>query len=223
MRVSYSIACQYLAASELFIREAILLESNFNNSLIPEEQVRIAEIKHKGLISAVIMQCCAALESSIYQVVHDGPGWHKGSNGINLDQKNYLNKFKDLIDKTQGVVERFKVVLDLLKLEPLDLGKNPNQSVIILVALRNELVHFKPVAVIPFDDEKLLKKLKSLNLNESPFPGAKSIFFPNACLSADCGKWSLESTVNFLNSFYLKLNAGNPIEHYKEMCDTIAG
>jgi hypothetical protein len=60
----------------------------------------------------------------------------------------------------------------------------------------------------------MMKKVKSLKLAHSPFPGAKSIYFPNACLSIALGGWALQSTLSFFDHFFEKIGSGNPISGY---------
>lgn len=211
MMISYSFTAQFLMASSLFVKRAHALESEVTKSKLEDAQIHELECEHKGLITSVLMQCSAALETAAYQVTHDGPGHHLGSNGVNQEQKAFLNQLCDLVDD-QPTTERFSLILRLLKIPDFDYGIKLCQDVSLLVEIRNALVHYKPKAVYPFDSEKLLAKLKPKNLALSPFPGAQSIYFPNACLSASLGDWCVRSTFSFLDAFYAKLGAGNPIE-----------
>ena len=212
MSVTYDMAPQFLAASNLFIEEALQLESNCRNGMYTGEEEATAEVKHKGLVTAVILQCCAAMETSLYTVSVAGPGWHHGSNGVAVEDREYLKLFASDIDDKRGTIEKFNMVLNLLKLEPFDLGRNPGQDASLVVKLRNSLIHYKPKACAPFDpsEEEWVGKLRSYKLRLSPFPGAKAIYFPSAALSADLGRLSLNVTRAFLDEFFKRLGRGSP-------------
>jgi hypothetical protein len=140
-----------------------------------------------------------------------------GTNGIDQNARSFLIEFEKELERL-SVLEKYQAVLKLLRKPEFDTSQNPHQAMHLVIAIRNELVHYKPIGVYPFgeDSEKMLKRLRSLKLKHSPFPGSKSIYFPNACLSIALGHWVLTSTVQYLDCFYELIGSGNPLQGYRE-------
>ena len=207
---------QFLMASHLFLGKAEDLETA-RGVTSDHDILSIMEVEHKGLITSVLMQSVAAAETAIYTVIKNGPGHHLGSNEGNQQVRSFLNKFENVLERLP-VLEKYQTVLNLLSKPAFDPSKNPHQAMQLVVGIRNELIHFKPVGVYPFqeDSEKMLRRLKNLNLKHSPFPGAKSIYFPNACLSSELGHWALKSTVQYMDCFYESIGSGNPLDGYRD-------
>lgn len=216
MQVQYDMTNQFLMASHVFYKRAEELELALETASDQTEISRM-EVEHKGLIASMLMQCVSAAETAIFMVITNGPGHHLGTNGIDHDARSFLTKFEKELERL-SVLEKYQAVLKLLSKPEFDTGRTPHQAMQLVVAIRNELVHFKPVGVYPFeeDSEKMLKRLRSLKLKHSPFPGSKSIYFPNACLSSELGRWALTSTVQYLDCFYEMIGSGNPIQGYRD-------
>lgn len=216
MQVQYDMTNQFLMASHMFLRKAEELELAFKTASDQTEVSRM-EVEHKGLITSLVMQCVSAAETAIFMVITNGPGHHLGTNGIDQEARSFLIKFEKELERL-SVLEKYQAVLKLLRKPEFDTSRNPHQAMQLVVAIRNELVHFKPVGVYPFDEgsEKMLKRLRGLKLEHSPFPGAKSIYFPNACLSSELGRWALTSTAQYLDCFYETIGSGNPIQGYRD-------
>jgi hypothetical protein len=97
----------------------------------------------------------------------------------------------------------------------MDKGAAPYQDAWLLVQLRNALVHYKPewiigaapVAVRHEFEKKLANKF-ALN----PFTGAGNPFYPDKCLGHGCAKWSLMSSIAFINEFYVRLGMSAPYD-----------
>ena len=216
VQLQYNMTNQFLMASHMFLRRAEELELALETTSDQAEISRM-EVEHKGLISSLLMQSVSAAETAIFMVITNGPGHHLGTNGIDHEAKSFLMKFGKELERL-SVLEKYQAVLKLLRKPEFDAGQNPHQAIQLVVAVRNELVHFKPVGVYPFeeDSEKMLKRLRSLKLKHSPFPGSQSIYFPNACLSSEFGRWALSSTVQYLDCFYEMIGSGNPIQGYRD-------
>ncbi|MBL0167663.1 MAG: hypothetical protein IPP85_11185 [Propionivibrio sp.] len=216
MQVQYNMTNQFLMASLVFLRKAEELELALKTSSDQTVLCRM-EVEHKGLITSLLMQCVSAAETAIFMVITNGPGHHLGTNGIDQDARSFLIKFEKELERL-SVLEKYQAVLKLLRKPEFDTGQNPHQAMQLVVAIRNELVHFKPVGVYPFqeDSEKMLKRLRSLKLKHSPFPGSKSIYFPNACLSSALGHWALTTTVQYMDCFYELIGSGNPLQGYRD-------
>jgi hypothetical protein len=149
------------------------------------------------------MQSTAALESEIWEVMVYGPGHHRGTNGTDEPARELLAPLADLIDR-KNVLERYWLVLHLLKKDPLDRGLREWENAALVVGLRNELVHYKSRWGEELSRSKLLKALEAKGHQKPPFIGSTS-YFPFRCLSAACAAWAVESCVAFLDAFYTNL------------------
>ena len=196
--VRTSLTGQFLMAAALQVRAAEEIESRPTSKVTETDQ-----ISHRGFVVGAIMQSTAALECEIWEVMIYGPGHHLGSNGIDEEARRFLEPTAEVIDN-QSVLERYQLVLHLLKKPPLDRGRQPWQDTSLVVRLRNELVHYKSRWSQELDRSALFRTLQGKNHPKPPFVQS-STFFPYGCLSAACASWSARSTVGFLDSFYANL------------------
>ena len=73
------------------------------------------------------MQSTAALECEVWEVTVYGPGHHLGSNGTDDEARDFLAPIAEVID-SQSVLERYQMVLHLLKRNSLNRGGQPWQD-----------------------------------------------------------------------------------------------
>lgn len=204
--VRYSLTAALLHAAAIFVRHAYDIESG--NDRVDEH--RIAE--HRGYVVAAVMESVAALEAEIYEVVAYGPGHHLGSNQLDANARNFLAPLAELIDD-QEVLQRYSVVLHLLKKEPIAHDGALWENTALLVRLRNALVHYKSRWGREMDTTKLLASLKKLKLPRPPFVSEHEFFFPHQCLSAACAAWAVKTSLGFLLEFYARLGIQAPLAH----------
>jgi hypothetical protein len=185
----YSFTGQFLEAATLFARRARLIEGMPNDQI--SEELRS---EHRGVASAALMQCAAALETEAAEICVYGPGSYLGSNG------------------TDHSARRFEMILHLLQRPALDKGREPYQSIALVVRLRNEITHYKSKWG---QDMELFTSLKALRHTPPPFIPMNMNFFPHQCLSADLAAWAVNSTVAFLDAVYDKLGVPSRFETYR--------
>ena len=205
----YTFTGQFLEASAMFVRRARAIEASASPATA---DATLCE--HRGLVCAVVMQCAAALETEAHEVCTYGPGSHLGSNGTDAQARDFLLPVAGFIDD-QSALQRFDLILHLLKKSPLEKGANPYQSAALVVRLRNELVHYKSRLGAEMERDKLQAALQLLGHTPPPFTSPGMNFFPHLCLSADCGAWALASVVAFLEAFYSALGVPSRFESYR--------
>ena len=203
----YSFVGQHLEASAIFTRRLREIEATASS---PEPLF----CEHRGLVCAVIFQCAASLETEAHEVCVHGPGSYLGTGGTDLEAKRFLTPLADVVDD-QETVERFNLILHVLRKPPFDRGGEPFQSAKLLTRLRNELVHYKSRWGAEMETSKLYPALEA-RIKPPPFAGAGTNFFPHRCLSADCAEWALRSTVDFLEAFYERLGVRSRFETYRD-------
>jgi hypothetical protein len=148
----YTFTGQFLEASAIFVRrlQAIEAQTDWSESTMPE---------HRGLVVAVVMQSAAALETESHEICVHGPGAHLGSNGIDEEARALLAPIAKIVDD-QPTVDRFNLILHLLRRPPFPKGAEPYQSAALLIRLRNEIVHYKSAWGNEVDSKKLYSILK---------------------------------------------------------------
>ncbi|EOX1298631.1 hypothetical protein ACPDLO_003685 [Vibrio cholerae] len=110
----------------------------------------------------------------------------------------------------QSILEKYCIILDLLKKEPFDKSIEPYQSVDLLIKLRNALVHYKPF-LQPIEsgyvgDVKPIKLVKQLKgkFKLNPLVADWAPLWTGKILSAGCASWAAESALNFILLFSYK-------------------
>jgi len=208
--VRYSFTGQFLEAAAGFCRRAAEIEAGYGGQL--SEELRS---EHRGLVSAAIMQSAAALETEAHEVCAYGPGAHLGSNGTNHDAQRILAPLADFIDDQQ-TLRRYQVILQVLRLPPLDPGRAPYQAADLVVRLRNEITHYKSRWGEEMSRSKLLGAIEALRHTAPPFTDPNQNFFPHRCLGAACATWAVMSTMAFLDEIYKTLGVPSRFEPYRE-------
>lgn len=207
--VRSSLTAQYLMAAAMQARAAAEVESRPVTSVTEDDRVA-----HRGFVVGAIMQATAALECEIWEVMVYGPGHHLGSNGIDCEARDFLAPAAEVIDG-EGVLERYGLVLHLLKKDGLDPGALPWQDASLVVRLRNELVHYKSRWSKELERSKLLRALQDKGHPKPPFIQGSANFFPYECLSAGCASWGVQSCVAFLDAFYANLGFPGRLDPYR--------
>lgn len=211
--VRFSFTAQFLCASAIFARRCVQIEGAHPDN--PDDATRT---EHLGLVTAVIMQCAAAVEAESAELTEYGPGSHLGSDRTDRITQNFLKPLTDFIDG-QDALTRYKLILHLLNKPPLVEGEQPWQDMNVLVRLRNELVHFKSKFSKKMEGQKLYKTLQQLRLAKPPFVAAQSLFFPHKLLGAACAAWAIRTAVAFLNGFYGRLGIESSLRRFMSRFD----
>jgi len=195
--VRSSFTFQFLKGARMFADEASEIE---NSDSITEE----LKFRHKSLVASSIMHAVASLETEAYEIMNFGPGHHKGSNGVDMEMREFLEPLAKLVDRLP-VLERYENILYLTKKPKLEKGNKIYQNAELAVLLRNEITHFKSMWGEDLEEKKFIKKLKIKKFKRPPFQSEFSNFFPHQVLGADCAQWTVTSCRDFLTNFYQKL------------------
>jgi hypothetical protein len=131
LSVRYSFTAQYLTSSATFAKRSAQIEQ-----ANPQVADDATQTEHRGLVAAAIMQCVAAVEAESAELTMYGPGHHLGSNGTDANARDFLEPLATFIDD-QSALDRYDVILRLLRKQPLVRGQQPWQDMEVLVRLRN--------------------------------------------------------------------------------------
>lgn len=205
----YTFTSQFIEAATLFARRARLIEEMPAGNL--DEELRS---EHRGVVTAAVMQCAAALETEANEICAYGPGSYLGSSETAHSAQRFLAPLVEVIDN-QRAIYRFELILHLLQRPALDKGQEPYQSAALLVRLRNEITHYKSKWGQEMESVKLFGSLKDLRHKPPPFMSTGANFFPHQCLSADLAVWAVVSTVAFLDAVYDRLGVASRFATYR--------
>ncbi len=143
--------------------------------------------------TASVMTSVAGLEAYANEVFIDGAELFPEMPKVALEELWPLLEQKSPLDKLQSA-------LRLRNVTPFETGSNPCQDVIVLVRLRNSLVHFKAEW---FDQQtehlKLSKALKFLATASQFLPDEP--LFPRAWASGGTADWAVNSVAKLLFQF----------------------
>jgi hypothetical protein len=204
----YSFVSQFLCSSAIFARRCAEIERiNPDN---PDEPTRS---EHRGLVTAAILQCAAAVEAETAELTMHGPGSHLGSNGTDAKMGKFLAPLTEIIDGLE-TLKRYKLILHILDKPPLITDEQPWRDMAVLVKLRNEITHYKSKSGEEMKRQKLFKTLQDLHLAKASFASPYSSFFPEHFLSAACAGWCVHTAVAFLNAFYERLGIESRLKPY---------
>lgn len=103
----------------------------------------------------------------------------------------------------------------------------PYQNVILLIKLRNDLVHYEPEWVkspasddfSDCDQHKYEKMLKG-KVSTNPLAGQGSPYYPDKCLSYGCADWAVNSSIEFADDFFSRMDLISPYSHNRDKLNT---
>jgi hypothetical protein len=202
----YSFTAQFLRGGAIFARRAHEIEASENVS-------GELQSEHVACVVGAVTQAAAALEAEIYEVLIHGPGHHLGSNGIDTTARDFLLPLSEVIDG-EPTLRRYDLVLHLLHKPSFDRGARPYQIADLLIALRNELIHYKSKWGEQLNRAKIFSRLQQLQFDKPTFMPPHTNFFPHQCLSASLASWSVTTSVDFINTFYNNLAVASPLSSH---------
>jgi hypothetical protein len=229
-QVSVALRCyfstQHIQSAALFARLAAKIEKAYAGVSSGE---LIAE--HRGYVTASIFAAVAFLEATINELFADAQEVDHGQlKGLDPAVVSLMtDMWKRQIPRTARyrVLEKFDIALVLARKEPFIPGLPPYQDIVLLVRLRNSLVHYEPewmaAGLDPKYDNELDKDLaKALRgkFLASPLMSEGNPFYPDRCLSHGCAKWAVESSITFADTFFAKIGPKPTYDHVRARLST---
>ncbi|HMV13037.1 MAG TPA: hypothetical protein PKD88_00465 [Nitrosomonas sp.] len=130
-------------------------------------------------------------------------------------------KISELVEKND-ILGKFDLVLAISTGKKLNYGIEPVQSVNVLNALRNALVHFRPEWSDEQDKHKKVADKLAGKFKVSPFLEKNEPIFPRAWASKDFSRWALKVTVDFLDHFCAEAKMKNPFESFLSQLEQLS-
>jgi hypothetical protein len=208
IRTRYSFTAQRIAGAVLMQRRAADIEA----MSAPDG---LARAEHRALVVAAVKESAAALGDELDEILQHGPGHHLGSNGTNAEALAILSPVADLISRSQGVLEKYAIVLALLRKPALPKGERTYQDTVLLVGLRNELEHYRSNWDGDTKRASLLPALQAKHFAPPPFVSTSANFFPHQVLGAACARWAPEASAAFIDHVYEVLGVRSVLDGHR--------
>jgi hypothetical protein len=154
-----------------------------------------------GMLRAVpvsVVMAGAALEASANELLTD---ILDGSARLTLtgSRKRMLEELKG--ERSGNSTSKYEKLALIMEKEP-DLGTEPWYNAKLLVAFRNEFMHFRPTIYVDnVDDERDIVKKLSARLSTSKAYRSQKIQFPYSFMTYECAKWAVQTVLMFCREF----------------------
>jgi len=196
MRTYYSI--HHIRSAAQFARSSKMIEASYSGNFTDE-----LFNEHRAYVTGAVILATSFVEATINEL------FSNASEGTSEQTKEMRTETLDLLVSVWklpkierlSILEKYQLALTLAKRELFDKGASLYQNAHLLIALRNELVHYKPTWVGgDIDLTKLQRQLQALKFSLNPLM-PNNPFFPDQCLSHGCAKWAVEASLLFVREF----------------------
>ncbi|WP_084080197.1 hypothetical protein [Flavisolibacter ginsengisoli] len=218
---------QHILSATFFLEQLREFEKSLSKDSSDQEF-----LNHRAFIVSIIMSCASFLEATINEVFMDAAENVDGVlNDLPKTTRNIFGRmWKKGIPRTASytIIDKYQIALTLANKKEFDLGQLLSQDVILLIKLRNALVHFEPESVITKDIGETAK-IKRQKLEQqltgkfeiNMFTGKDNPYFPDKCLSIGCANWAIDATLDFTDEFFMKLGIFPTYQGVKYLIDQV--
>ncbi|MEX0771040.1 MAG: hypothetical protein WD035_09925 [Balneolaceae bacterium] len=214
-----TIPVDHLLAAVMFAKKCDELEKRHKDDSKVDTVIRS---EHRSYAISTIILTVAFLEATINDFFA----------GISNTLKNYetiaderiLDEIKTLWNnkgiERQNMLYKYEQAFSILQITSFDKSKEPCQDVILLIDLRDELVHFKPEWILfgnqfGANEHKMAQRLRG-KFNPNTLLPDSMPFYPDRCLGSSCTRWAIKSSVAFTDFFYQEIGLDAPYEKYRD-------
>ncbi len=213
------LSLQHIQSACLFARRSGQIEKeydgNFSTALLTE---------YWAYVTASIFAAVSFLEATINELFADAEEKYS-ENPLDSNTKALMaDKWKSISEKrSTTMMDKFDIALAVAGKPIFNPGEKPAQDVVLIVKLRNSLIHYYPEwmndeienSSIIAVEKKLSKSLRGKFLT-NPLMSKHSPFFLHKCLSYGCARWAVESSLAYGDWFYARLGISTPYEHIRQ-------
>ena len=164
------------------------------------------DMGHRCYVLASIQASAGFLESLINELFKDAYDVH-GVRGDGYLAPLSLDEIKEMgrywISTKGGFAETFDKYDKLLEIAghvPLPKGQQPYQDAKLLMALRNEIVHFKPESLTANIPHQLERKLSKKFAPNALVTSVGNPWWPDKCLGAGCAEWAVAAAKSYADA-----------------------
>lgn len=181
------------------------IESQGRDGEFRNESLRRWQPIHDAHVVTTFIESFASVEAAVNE--HLSRPQCRGGSEISQFADNYPG---DLIEE-KSTLPKVQLVLRLSGGGEFETGETPYQDIELLRKLRNHFVHHEHKRA----SDSILGGLETKNVDENPFAGGGVGQLDNY-LSYECAIWSFDSSIEFLNEFYDRINVNRPCSAYQD-------
>ncbi len=215
MQTFFSI--QHVRAATYFARESARLQKRMKKSATTLQ----LSTPLKATVTAALFSSVAFLEATINEIYAEAEKENGLLGSIDPNASKLIAYLWESgeIDRA-SVMNKFSILLAAASRDPLDKGSKTCQEVKSLISLRNALMHYKS-SWLDIGTEGMVRKgaltnsglIKSISSSFEWLPGSSR---SDGWMSADCAIWSAESSINYANYFFERLDIVPTYSHVLE-------
>lgn len=207
---------QFLLAASLYCRESWKIEIEVNKDL--------ASADRYFSIGAVMLSF-SAIESSInefYQDIADSINRESLNKILSYDKTQALLNYWQKAKKSPDTEKKFQEVLKILE-QPVfsddkDTSNEPYERFKVLKKMRHALYHYSPETSNKLQrHNEIEQSFEKHSLSVNPFfDSPANTFFPDKCFGHGLAEWSINTAIDFIDSFYDRLNAPSRLDAHRK-------
>jgi hypothetical protein len=214
----------FIIGAARLAREAKALEDGYDG--MDNNYLQENNMPHRGLVVAAVISATSCLEACINELFSDA------------DQPN-LETLKPLPQSVRetmaglwsldvprtakySILQKYNIAYFIITSRKLDMSRNPAQDADSLIELRNALVHYEPswqqhgindIRIVHKFEKKFRRKIS----RENKLTGGPNPFDPDKLLGYGCAKWSVETSIAFIDKFCADVGIVPPYDYLRKM------
>ena len=184
--------------------------------------------EHRSYVLGAVLSAATQLEATINELFVDASDrylMHLGT--IGKQQVELLGWMWERVLSRRvsfSILEKYDAALELAGRKPLMHDRAPYQDVKALIDLRNELIHFAPQSVpddctaarLPQSERPKLEQRLRGRFAENSLVASGNPYKFDKLLGSGCARWSVESTITFVDAFCAQMGIAPPYESFRD-------
>ncbi|MFI8769411.1 hypothetical protein ACIGN6_31530 [Streptomyces sp. NPDC053792] len=183
--------------------------------------------EHRAYATASVIASVCFLEATINEFFETAERNNLevsgGRSNLPTKERQRIADVTKTVEKMRAL-DKFQLVLHILGQTPFDRGARPLSDAMLLVRLRNELVHYAP-RLRPLENEgqqtadgqALVRSLIGQQFPSNPFfADTSNPFFPDKCLGHGCTSWAWRTALQLADEFFDKVGTRPVYEDARE-------
>lgn len=165
------------------------------------------DVRHRGYVMSAVFSAAGFLEALINELFSDAVDGH-GTVVAALPPSAAANlaALWRVSDGRARLLEKFQSALIACGRPAFDASREPYQNVVLLVGLRNGIVHYVPETFGPDDVAKVARQLQAEFEPNPLMEDSANPVYPDKLLSAGCALWSVRVAERFADAFFRRID-----------------
>jgi len=180
------------------------------------------DTRYVAFSTGAIIEAACTLESAINELRSDMEIPTDRTLGKTVLEVPTMRRLWQTVDRLNPL-DKVQWILLLGRCEPFDQGSDPFQAASDVMAIRNELVHFKAQWT---EDAQVSQRLEQRLSGKFPVSGwaaPSQLFFPYRCVGAGAANWAWRSVRSLLIDFYQRLGTVWPLANLNPQIEAAFG